>query len=236
MKRLISTLMIGILSAVVGFATPLITFSTPAFQSSGTIAYAGGPSDPLVGSNILISTINAGSTNAVCTNCTLNFTTGGIIQRTPNSSGGRTWIFGGGPSTFTVTGEVHAAGITTNTVLLSGFFNTPTVEVNGPLNTTPRLRFFSGSLFDVKNATLVDYLLGAGFSTQFGTSFSGTYEQEFFDNFTSPFQIPIRSDALGQGIITNDQVVPEPGTVILFGSVSAVLALAGILRRRRQVA
>jgi hypothetical protein len=238
MRRIFITLTLTILVTSFAFASPLITFSTPTSQkvstAGGQIMYTGG-TNPLVGSNILISSITAGSSTVTCNGCVLNFTTGNFLSQT-TVSGNRTWTFDGGAQQlgqFTITGQVAAAGITTNTTLLTGYFTAPTLSLTGIIGTTPRYRFFSGSLFDVKDATLVDYLLGAGYSATYGNYFTGNYTQDFVDNLTRPSQIPILSDTLLNGTVTNDQVVPEPSSVILFGSAGLALGIAAFMRRRR---
>jgi hypothetical protein len=118
--------------------------------------------NPLVGSNIRISSITAGSSTVTCSGCFLNFTTGNFLSQTTVGSN-RTWFFDGGPQQlgqFTITGRVGAAGLTTDTTLLSGYFTAPTLSLTGIIGTTPRYRLFSGSLVDVKNTNLVDYFLG----------------------------------------------------------------------------
>lgn len=85
----------------------------------------------------------------------------------------------------------------------------------------------------MKDATLVDYLLGSGYSATYGNYFTGNYVQDFVDNLTNPNQIPILSDTLLSGTITNDQVVPEPSSVVLFGGASLALGIAAFVRRRK---
>jgi hypothetical protein len=238
MKRILLVVTLMVLISSFAFSSPLITFHTPASQKitsgGGQIAYTGG-STPLVGSNILISSISAGSNTITCTGCVLNFTTGNFMNQTTVNNI-RTWNFNGGAQQlgqFTITGQAAAAGITTTTTLLSGYFTAPTLSLTGVIGSTPRYRFFSGSLFDVKNPTLVDYLLGAGYSATYGNYFTGNYTQDFADNLTNNRQIPILSDTLLNGSVDNNQVVPEPSSVILFGSVGLALALACFLRRRK---
>jgi hypothetical protein len=237
MNRSLFTLLLLTVVSNSGFGSPLITFSTPASQKvttgGGQISYVGG-ANPLVGSNILISSITAGSSTVACTGCLLNFTTGNLLSQTTLGSS-RTWVFDGGAQQlgqFTITGRVSAAGITTNTTLLTGYFSSPTLSLTGVLGTTPRYRLFSGSLVDVKNATLVDFLLGSGYTYTYGNTFSGSYTQSFVDNLTRPRQIPILSDALLAGTVANDQVVPEPSSLILFTSAGLVVGVAVVRRRR----
>jgi hypothetical protein len=238
MKRNLIILTLTTLASSFAFASPLITFSTPTSQKvstgGGQIMYTGG-TNPLVGSNIIISSITAGSNTVTCNGCVLNFTTGNFLSQT-TTSGNRTWTFDSGAQQlgqFSVTGQVAAAGITTNTALLTGYFNAPTLSLTGVIGTTPRYRFFSGSLFDMKDATLVDYLLGSGYSATYGNYFTGNYVQDFVDNLTNPNQIPILSDTLLSGTVTNDQVVPEPSSIILFGGSGLALGIAAFMRRRK---
>jgi len=241
-------------AAAVGLATPLITFTTPVCQNvtgpgtlcptatagGGQISFGNAPGfRNLVGSNIIISTISSGSTTANCVSCALNFTTGNI-QSISNVGVNRTWVFSGGPQTlgqFTVTGTVPTAGITTSTVLLTGYFTAPTVQVLGVVSPVlPRSRFFSGSLFDMKDPGLVNYLLGPTFVSTNGNFFTGNYVQDFFDNNTGGAQAKIKSDVLYTGIITNDNATPEPGAAILFSSMVGAIFLAGSWHRRRRKA
>jgi hypothetical protein len=238
MKSVLIMVTLGVFGSGCAFGSPLITFHTPPSQKvstgGGQIAYTGG-ANPLVGSNIIISSITAGSNTVACTGCSLNFTTGNFMSQT-TVNGNRTWTFGSGAQQlgqFTVTGQVGAAGITTNSTLLSGYFTAPTLSLTGVIGTTPRYRFFSGSLFDVKNPNLVDYLLGAGYSATYGNYFNGNYTQDFADNLTNNSQIPILSDTLLNGVVDNNQVVPEPSAMILFSSVGIALGCAIFFRRRK---
>jgi hypothetical protein len=238
-KKLIRLAMSTLISSF-AFAGPLITFSTPASQKvttgGGQISYAGG-AHPLIGSNILISSITAGSSTVTCTGCFLNFSTGLFVSET-TSSGNRTWTFDGGAQQFgqfTITGRVLAAGITTDTTLLSGYFDSPSLSLTGVVGTTPRFRLFGGSLVDVKDATLVDFLLGSGYTALHGNTFAGSYIQNFVDNFTRPNQLPILSDTLLVGTVGNDQVIPEPSSVIFLCSGGLLLGAFGFLRRRQSL-
>jgi hypothetical protein len=240
MKQFLLVLALPALVTSFAAGSPLISFRTPSSQKvttgGGQISYSGG-ANPLVGSNILISSISAGSNTVTCNGCVLNFTTGSFLNQTTLGST-RTWTFDGGPQQpgqFTITGKVKAAGITTRTTLLSGYFTSPTLSLTGILGTVPRYRMFTGSLVDVNNSALIDYFLGAGYSAANGHTFSGSYTQNFVDNLTRPSQIPILSDSLLSGTVGNDQPVPEPASILLFGSVGFVLS-ALIYARRRSTA
>ncbi len=142
-------------------ANPVIDFSSAA--GGGTVSYAGGPADPVIGSNIVIDTVfgqntPANSTIHGVTQGVLNFTSGPFVSFSNN-----VYTFGaGGAASFTVTGAVPDAGIA-GTMLLTGQLEKVTVDVSQ--NT---VFLFTGSGTDTKDPALVAYFGLTGDSFAFG--------------------------------------------------------------------
>jgi hypothetical protein len=142
-------------------ASPVIDFASAA--GGGTISYAGGPTDVLIGSDIVIDTVfgqntPANSTVHGVTQGLLNFTSGPFVSFSNN-----VYTFGpGGAASFTITGAVPDAGIA-NTTLLTGQLEKVTVDVSQ--NT---VFLFTGSGADTKDPALVAYFGLTGASFAFG--------------------------------------------------------------------
>jgi PEP-CTERM motif-containing protein len=194
--------------------------------SGGTVNYGGG-GGILSGINIAINTVlgintPANNSSFAVTSGYLNFQTGSLASY---DAGTGTYTFDGGGS-FTITGGVSAAGIdaTTNgspTVLLSGGFLGATV------GTQNQVKLFIGSGTDTKNPSLVsffglpaDSLFAFGPATTDVNLTSGAYNGGAFAGTTFSTDVA-------------NTVVPEPGSMMLFGS--GLVGLSALVRRRRQL-
>jgi hypothetical protein len=224
----------GVLRIVIGLVVVLACVSPPAQASTildfqglaaggGTIAFSGGAA-PLVGTNIPIVTLggietplNAG--NYDVTNGYLNFQTGNLI-----SYSGGSYNFGNG-GFFTITGGVTAAGISATT----GAPPTPTVLLTGSFLGAQVgsgvVSFVLGNGPDTKNPDLLTYF-GLSTATQF--------------QFDAKTNLNVSSGALNGGSFSgtafstdiSNTVVPEPGSMMLFGT--GLVGLSALVRRRKQ--
>lgn len=225
MRKMTTTLVL-VLLALAGAAQGeiFINFNVPPSGAAGSISYAGG-SSALVGSGITISDIIGVNTPAysgslACVGCTLNFTTLGAI-----SSSASNWSFGGGSGTaFTIYGTAPTAGITSATTLLSGYFNGATVDVLG----FGTFRVMGASTINTINTSLFNFLMGAGASSAIGTTFSANYVQQFTAVAGAGYSF--KSATLLDGQVSN--LVPEPTSMLLSGTVAALIGLALVRRRR----
>jgi hypothetical protein len=142
-------------------ASPVIDFASAA--GGGTVSYAGGPIDVLIGNNVVIDSVFGkntplNSTVHAVTQGLLNFTSGPFVSFTNN-----VYTFGpGGVASFTITGAVPDAGVA-NTTLLTGQLEKVTVDTS--LNT---VFLFTGSGADTKDPTLVAFFGLTGVSFAFG--------------------------------------------------------------------
>lgn len=124
---LLSTSLTGPVSA----QTPIIDFNS--FQGGGVISYAGGPTDPLIGTGIAINTVIGISTPSgvgshAVVRGVLDFTSGPFT-----GFAGSIYSFGaGGLGSFTISGGVPDAGID-DSVLLSGRIGSVTVDTTSNL-------------------------------------------------------------------------------------------------------
>ena len=227
MQKMTTILLLGLV-AVAGAARAeiFINFNVPPSGAAGSISYAGGTS-ALVGSGITISDIIGVNTpsyagSLACVGCTLNFTTLGNI-----SASATNWTFGGGSGTaFTIYGTAPAAGITTATTLLAGYFNGATVDVLG----FGTFRVIGASTINTVNTTLFNFLMGAGASSTIGTTFSANYIQQFTALAGAGYSF--KSATLLDGQVSN--LVPEPTSLLLSGTVAAIIGIA-LVRRRRAI-
>lgn len=194
--------------------------------SPGTVSW-GGSTDSLIGSGIIIGSVNAtgvplnggffyGVSGPLNGYGVLNFTTGPYTSFNPTTD---VYTFSSGGS-LTITGYVSAAGESTDTTLVdstavSGTFDAVTggvslTTLNGPDTKDPTLVGFFGlpstTVWNLSNATVKTDITGA--FTQ-GGSFTST-------------------DALSTDI--SNAAVPEPATMLLFGF---GLFGAGVFARKR---
>lgn len=204
----------------------------------------------LVGTNISIGSLSRLLPNptltASCYQCALTFQTG-TLQSYQNV-GGQTWPNGypvyptytfnqGG--TATITGGVDWNGngildvddIPANSVLMTGSF-IGAVTVNG-MGTTTDYQAAAGIVLNSQNQQLNTRLFGSPFA---GPIWTGQMNLVFNPFGPRPLgssnSLPLfNSSTIISGSFVNS-AVPEPGSVLLFSSLTAILGI-GVMRRRR---
>ena len=193
-------------------AQPELDFTIPALGNMGTITYAGG-ANPLVGSNILVSSV-AGLSTPANPGTSLNITGGRLDFTTGSPIGPNTWAGG----TLTVTGGTSAASGT----LLGGTFSTATVTG-------------AGGGFMVAIAGFTDPV-NPGLAAFFGLP-TTPYVGSFFVGFngTAAANGAITSSQVLSGDIATHPV-PGPGFLVLLCSGGAVSLLGCAWRRARKAA
>jgi hypothetical protein len=210
-------------------ALPLINIDqgVGAGQAGGTLSYDGA-GGPLVGTNIGFGVLAGFETTLNNTvplfcdpACTLNFSTGGNLSE--GAAGGNPWTFAGGGS-FVLDGTLNTAADGSGTEIASGTLLSGT---------------FTGLLFTAGQAGR-GLAVGVGEDEKIGglLQFYGIPELLPF-NFAQTEIVAsglvIGADGSLTGSVTNaditNQGIPEPGTLLLFGSGAAALALRRWRRR-----
>jgi hypothetical protein len=223
-------IILGLLIASPAAALPLVNIDqgSGAGQAGGTLSYDGA-GGPLVGTNIgfgVLAGFDTTLNNSVplfCDPaCTLNFSTGGNLSE--GAAGGDPWTFAGGGS-FVLDGTLNTAADGSGTEIASGTLLSGT---------------FTGLLFTAGPAGR-GLAVGVGEDEKIGglLQFYGIPELLPF-NFAQTEIVAsglvIGADGSLAGSVTNaditNQGIPEPNTILLFGTGAA--ALAGLRRWRRR--
>jgi hypothetical protein len=209
--------LVALFCALPASAAPIIDFIG---LNGGTVSYAGGL-NPLVGTGIDIDIVFGVDTPAgtdpngyAVTNGRLDFTTGDV---TGYDAGSGTYTFSGN-GTFTITGGVAAAGIASGTQLLWGSF------IGAEVSAQSGVRLFIGNGTDSKDPQLVAFF---GLAPDSKFAFSGTTK---LNNFTVNADGSFSGDAFSTDV--SNTVVPEPGSMMLFGS--GLVGLSALMKRRKQ--
>ena len=193
-------------------------------SGEGLIKYAGG-SSALDGEKIGVDSVtglntpnNGPSTKLPVVHGSLSFNTGAFLG---GDASGTQWDFAGGGHV-TVEGTIPSLGINTEKVLLTGAFSDPSFVKS--LNNGGGLKVQGGAFFSVVDPTLAAYF---GLPTG-GVLYSGGLSTLFKAEGTSPNAFS--SNGFTGGTLTVSPV-PEPGMLVVFGSL-AVGGAAWVRRRR----
>jgi len=161
MVTLTTCLLLVLLARPAVAANQIIDFASSTV--GGTVSYAGGPTDPLIGSAIIVDSVfgvntpQNGSTHIVNQGF-LNFTSGPFV-----SFSNGVYTFGpGGAVSFTITGAVPDANIT-DRILLTGRLAKVTFDT-----TSSTVFLFTGDGTDRKDVSLVAFFGLTGASFVFG--------------------------------------------------------------------
>ena len=210
-----SSVIVGSFS--IAFADSVIDFG--ASGVSGTVSYAGG-TDPLIGSAIQIEQILGIDTSSNpgvvgdCISCTVSFNTG-----TASGTAG-TWDWGAGAGNFlTITGGIDFPGgspndIAAGSILLTGTFGSAEVIKSG---TSFRISVLGFT--DTKHQNILD---------EYGVIQTGPFPGTGNVTFTVAGNPDVGDAFSSIGNITNvnvSNVVPIPGTALLFGLSFAAFAV-----------
>jgi hypothetical protein len=223
-------IILGLLIAAPAAALPTINFDqgVGAGQAGGTLSYDGG-GGPLVGTNIgfgvlagFDTAVNAGVPLFCVPSCTLDFTTG--ANTAEGTIGGGAWTWDGGGA-FVLEGTLNTAADGSGTEIADGTLLAGT---------------FDGALGLVGSAGRL-LVIGVGEDEKIGSLLEFYAIPEFL-----PFRyanteivatgLVVGADGSLSGDVANADLtntqIPEPGTLLLFGSGAAGVAMLRRWRRR----
>jgi len=225
--------------------------NSTATQNKISFGTTGATSNQLVGTNLAITSLSRLAPSLLsginCISCTLNFNTGTLASYTSSGPGPfpttANYQFSGG-GTATIMGAIDFNGdniINGNDIaygnLLSGFFlgNVSTLAGSNP---AIDYRVTAGMILNSQNLQLNQALFGSQIP---GPVWTGVLNLGF-----KPFGTPPPGSAIGLygsrtftssrivlGSLVNSAPVPEPGSVLLFSSITGFLGIGLMLRRRR---
>lgn len=251
-------LSVAVLGSGLAFANNIVVYNTVSNTNTDTVLDTNritfGKTGPnalkMVGKSIGITSLSRllpnPTVNLSCVNCTLNFVTGLNTGYTPGGFGpggaplNPSWSFASGGSA-SIVGSIDLNGDNVlnaldgdivNQTLLTGSFinsaNASSIAANGDT------RIATGLILNSQNTTLNQYLFGNPFG---GPVWTGSMNIVFNPFGTRPVGSTVAlptfsSKAIISGSLVNS-AVPEPGSVLLFSSITAILGI-GVARRRRQ--
>jgi len=211
------------------YALPVVLEFHVSLTLNGSIGYDPTQDDSLVGTSIPVSYFDVKNTpmNAdvtfSCVGCVLNFTTGGFTGPGPN---GAPWSFASGGSLSLIGGLTSTDPLRpfalSNALLMSGTFAGST-WVSGVRKTHVAI---ATAFQDVKDPALLEFL---GLTP--GTPFEGFFHLGFGTATAPTPGGSFASSKIIGGDIVNSPV-PEPATMLLFGS--GLLAAGVVARRSRK--
>lgn len=209
--------------------------------TTNRISYAGA-GGPLIGTGIQIGSVQGVDTPAnsfvsgVCglaggSRCSLSFTTGSLVSY---NNALNQYIFNpGGSITMTAPGGIQlipggAPEVPAGAIVLQGSFASQVVIDD---NLVGSFNFAPAAFGDRKHPALVNFYY-PGLPNPATQPFNGSVGF----NFTGPVGVGINGPFVSTAVLAAgsslENVVPEPGTYALFGTVGAFLGL-GLWRRRR---
>src|SRR5579863_8228595 len=200
LKGLLVVALALVVAPTAAFADQLVWTITP---SSGSLSYGGG-TDPLVGTNIGITSVQDGGT-------VLNIS-GGLLSFTTGSGTVGTWSWGAAPAgTLTLTGSIEGGP---NSVLFSDEFTSASILSLGGLELQ------LGGLTGTLSSTLAHDL---GVSTTVSSAADSIFVSIAGAAGTS-FDVPALSGQINTTAAANPVTAPEPSLLLLLISGLAVVA------------